>query len=186
MTARALEASRLGRVVLNQRMKAWQHGPFTGRSSVADTLVITRCTVDDALTQTRLIFTRDVGHHTSGWWANPDFERCYHLSLSPRPLETPPDGAVDFSKTVQAAWVQAFFAVNVRLLWVEPPYSAKGKQLEVWHFRLFTDATWRPVLPRGEVYGRELTEAGWRSASEVLELGQAPEVLKQHGLRGVR
>lgn len=33
-------------------------------------------------TGTMLLFTRDIGHHTSGWWKNPDYERCYHLSLS--------------------------------------------------------------------------------------------------------
>lgn len=29
-----------------------------------------------------LVYTRDVGHHSCGWWKNPDYERCYHLSLS--------------------------------------------------------------------------------------------------------
>ena len=29
-----------------------------------------------------IILTRDVGYHTSGWWKNPDYERCYHLSIS--------------------------------------------------------------------------------------------------------
>ena len=25
-----------------------------------------------------IVFTRDIGYHTSGWWKNPDYERCYH------------------------------------------------------------------------------------------------------------
>ena len=29
-----------------------------------------------------IILTRDVGYHSSGWWKNPDYERCYHLSIS--------------------------------------------------------------------------------------------------------
>jgi hypothetical protein len=29
-----------------------------------------------------LLFTRDQGHHLGGWFKNPDFERCYHLSLN--------------------------------------------------------------------------------------------------------
>jgi hypothetical protein len=33
---------------------------------------------------------------------------------------------------------------------------------------LFCDAQWQPILPRKEVYTREFTEAGWRSASQVL------------------
>lgn len=28
------------------------------------------------------ILTRDIGYHSSGWWKNPDFERCLHLSIS--------------------------------------------------------------------------------------------------------
>ncbi|MCK5236435.1 MAG: hypothetical protein KAR06_05545, partial [Deltaproteobacteria bacterium] len=29
-----------------------------------------------------LIFTRDEGMHDAGWWKNPDYARCYHLSIS--------------------------------------------------------------------------------------------------------
>ena len=29
-----------------------------------------------------LIYTRDFGAHSSGWKKNPDFEQCYHLSIS--------------------------------------------------------------------------------------------------------
>lgn len=28
-----------------------------------------------------VLFTRDTGHHSTGWWKNPDYERCWHLSL---------------------------------------------------------------------------------------------------------
>lgn len=29
-----------------------------------------------------VIMTRDIGYHTSGWWKNPDYERCFHVSIS--------------------------------------------------------------------------------------------------------
>ena len=29
----------------------------------------------------QVVMTRDIGYHTSGWWKNPDYERCYHLSI---------------------------------------------------------------------------------------------------------
>lgn len=86
----------------------------------------------------QLIYSRDVGHHTSGWFKNPDYERCRHLSIS--------------------------------YLWTEPPFTEQGKRDGVWHFRVFCDQGWQPLMPRGEVYSRELTERGWRSFSEVREL----------------
>lgn len=111
------------------------------------------------------LFTRDYGHHTSGWWKNPDYERCYHLSVSffdplsqePRPAE---------NDTVQKL-VHGLFGVHRRWLWVEPPYSDEGKRMGVTHYRLFCDEAWQPLKPRGEVYSRELTEAGWLSYSDV-------------------
>jgi hypothetical protein len=27
-------------------------------------------------------FPLDIGAHTSGWWKNPDYEACWHLSIS--------------------------------------------------------------------------------------------------------
>lgn len=180
MTHKALDEKRLARVCWALRQRAWAGGPYRGSTGQRDMAYLMSCSHMDALTQTRLFFTRDEGHHTSGWWKNPDYERCLHLSISPAPHPTPPDDAVDFSKAVQSAWARAFFAENIRWVWAEPPYSAQGKASEVWHFRLFTDPSWRPMLPRGEVYGRELTAVGWRSASEVLELGQDPAVLLIH------
>ena len=32
---------------------------------------------------TSLIYTMDEGMHSIGWWKNPDYARCYHLSLCP-------------------------------------------------------------------------------------------------------
>ena len=111
------------------------------------------------------IFSRDTGYHTSGWWKNPDYERCYHLSVSffdPLSQEpTQPD-----ADTVRKL-VRGFFGVHRRLIWVEPPYSDHGKKLGVTHYRLFCDEAWQPIKPRGEVYSRELTEAGWLSYSDV-------------------
>lgn len=116
---------------------------------------------------TNLIFTRDVGHHTSGWFRNPDYERCLHLSTSalPRAIWTP--DTPDLDAALQTAWVHAFFKDDVRYVWAESPKSAQGKQLGVWHWRLFCDEHWTPIMPRGEVYSSEFTELGWRSASEM-------------------
>jgi hypothetical protein len=105
-----------------------------------------------------ILFTRDTGYHSSGWWKNPDYERCYHLSLSFQG---------ERKRNITEKIVKGLFGDNQKLLWIEPPYSKIGKQKEVWHYRLFCDALWNPIKPRGEVYNTEFTEKGWKSFSEV-------------------
>lgn len=123
-----------------------------------------------------LIFTRDVGYHTSGWWKNPDYERCFHLSLSffdPRSKQMCPRNA-----TLTRELVDAFFGRNKKLIWSEPPYSEPGKAKDIWHYRLFCNPGWLPIKPRGEVYGRELIEAGWKSFSDLNAQLEAERKLK--------
>lgn len=118
-------------------------------------------------TGSKIGFTRDFGHHTSGWWKNPDYERCFHLSLSFHDPESgEPLGDRDTKLTQE--WIDLFYGDNKRLIWAEPPYSEYGKALATWHYRLFMNPDWQtPLLPRGEVYSREFTEAGWKSWSDV-------------------
>lgn len=123
------------------------------------------CTADHLSTGTRLIFTWDIGHHASGWWKNPEYERCWHLSLSFRDPLTGELAPKDPKGTDR--WLEAFYGDDRRFVWAEPPYSAEGKTHGVWHYRVFCDAGWRPIVPRGEVYNTELTEAGWLSFSEL-------------------
>lgn len=104
----------------------------------------------------RVIFIRDVGHHSSGWWKNPDYERCLHMSIS---FE---DGYLARRAEVLA---KAFFGDDVRLLWIEPPQTKTGRQIGVWHYRLFCDPVWKGIKPRGEVYS-PLMPKGWMSFSE--------------------
>lgn len=110
------------------------------------------------------LFTRDVGYHSSGWWKNPDYERCYHLSLSFfDPITQEPRRR---DQTVTMTFIKRLFGRDRRWLWCEPPYSDDGRRMDVWHYRLFCDAGWNPIKPRGEVYDKELTEAGWLSFSD--------------------
>lgn len=105
-----------------------------------------------------VVFTRDIGYHTSGWWKNPDYERCWHLSISFR--------GGNEKKALQEI-INNLFQPYQRLIWVEPPYSQQGKSMEVWHYRLFCDEHWQPIKPRGEVYDTHFTERGWKSFSEL-------------------
>lgn len=111
------------------------------------------------------IFTRDVGHHTSGWWKSPDYERCLHLSLSFFDPET--KQAAPKNQIVTDKIIAELFGAAKRWLWCEPPYSDDGKKMGVWHYRVFCDKGWNPIKPRGEVYNKELTEAGWLSFSDL-------------------
>lgn len=112
-----------------------------------------------------IIFTRDVGHHSQGWWKNPDYERCFHLSIA---MRDPTTGMpIGYDRSFYQVLVEAFFDRDARLCWGEPPYSPEGQRFSVWHYRLFCDLAWQPIMPRGEVYDRTLTEAGWKSFSEI-------------------
>lgn len=112
-----------------------------------------------------VIFTRDVGHHTSGWWKNPDYERCFHLSIS---YKVRIDGApLDHDRAESEKIARAFYGDDVRHVWVEGPYSPEGLAADVWHYRLFCDPAWVPFTPRGEVYNTDWTPAGWKSFSDI-------------------
>jgi hypothetical protein len=137
-------------------------GVFDGR----ETFYVGYCTGFHAPTGSFLIFTRDTGHHTSGWFKNPDYERCLHLSMS---FRAPFDVSIprDFDVALAKEWAEIFFGEARRYIWAESPKSDVGKAAGVWHYRVFCDEHWQPMLPRGEVYSTEFTEKGWKSWSEV-------------------
>lgn len=151
-----------------------KHGLWDGRVTPEGRRYMRHCTLDDESTATRLIFTRDTGHHSSGWLKNPDYERCFHLSTSPRPglIVTLGDRQLaDPDRQTMARWVRAFYGEAERHVWAESPKSPEGRRLGVWHWRVFCDEHWQPITPRGEVYSLEFTEVGWRSASQVFAEG---------------
>lgn len=128
---------------------------------------------DDSKTGASLLFSLDFDHHKSGWLKNPDYDRCFHLSLASLGAvlsgQTTRDisGIPDLTRATREAWCKAFFREYCRLLWVEPPFTELGKRAETYHYRLFVDVSGAPLLPRGEVYSRELTASGWQSWSDV-------------------
>lgn len=144
-----------------------QRGEYDGRVTPGNMFLMGLCThwycVPGA--SIAVIYTRDIGHHTCGWWKNPLYERCLHLSLSyrdPRTGETMPH-----QRQRSQEIATAFFGDDVRRAWIEGPASDEGKANGVWHYRVFCDPAWQPITPTGEVYSRDLTEAGWKSFSEI-------------------
>lgn len=130
-----------------------------------DEAYIARCRQVDYTEGVVLLFSRDIGHHRSGWWKNPDYERAWHLSVSffdPKTLEPR-----QFDSRAAWRYAKLMFGDDAALAWIEPPYSPEGRARGVHHYRVFADEGWRPIKPRGEVYTRDFTEAGWKSFGEI-------------------
>jgi hypothetical protein len=145
-----------------------RHGYYTGTESRENRRLLNHCTgvVTTQEVSAIMILTRDVGHNSNGMFANPDYERCWHLSLSFRnPLTGEP---VSYHKNAAREWVKSFFTPEQRrVLWVESPKTERGRQHDVWHHRVFSDELWHPILPRKEVYTKEFTELDWKTFSEI-------------------
>lgn len=152
------------------RGQAWRYRPYDGRNTEANRQLLERCTFYHYETRANMIFSRDTGMHTSGWWKNPDYERCYHLSISfvaiSKIIGAPPT-RLPHDKKAAEQWCIALFGDARRHLWVEGPFSNEGKAYDVYHYRLFCDPAWVPITPRGEVYSRDWTPADWKSWSDV-------------------
>lgn len=147
------------------RNNAARSPTYNGLATAANQALIESMTARHLPSGTLIIFTRDAGMHSSGWWKNPDYERCWHLSLSFHDPITGEDGPKDTKLTEE--WLDAFYGDDCRYVWAEPPYSDGGKKADVWHYRVFCDPAWQPILPRGEVYSKEFTERGWMSFSDL-------------------
>ncbi len=146
--------------IFGRLLKTAQHGTFDGLTTADGSLhpYLDTCRWWLERYGCIVILTRDVGYHTSGWWKNPDYERCYHMSISF------PGG---FQRKVVEHLLKGLFGDSRRWIWCEGPYSIVGQQCGVYHYRLFCDAAWQPIKPRGEVYSKQFTERGWKSFSEI-------------------
>jgi hypothetical protein len=167
--------TQLGPLVAFAKLRATR-GIYNGRVDAVGLTLIRLCSHRYSIGprgSARLIYTRDAGHHSGGWWKNPDYERCLHLSISF--CLDPSDHPLPFDKGQAETIARAFFGDDTPKAWVEPPYSPEGKTAGVHHYRLFCDAGWQPILPRGEVYDRADTPAGWKSFSDIHGYKPAPE-----------
>lgn len=167
-------ADYMGRVASRMRMKA-NLFPCSLASDFDAKRAMEHCQRLDAKTGASLFFTKDCGHHSSGWFKNPDYDCCYHLSIasiasiaSSMPLirGTISTSVPSLTRRCREQWAKAFFDDAINLVWVEPSYSEFGKRCEIYHYRVFVDVSGAPLLPRGEVYTREFTKAGWKSWSD--------------------
>lgn len=153
-------------IVLNARIAAAKMN-YDGRPSPAAIRHIRRCTHYHKPTQAMVLYTRDVGMHASGWWKNPDYDRCLHLSLSFSAADRNGIYRLPHDHKMSKRWAEAFFGDDVGLLWIEGPFSLEGKAADVWHYRLFCDPSWKPIKPRGEVYSLDWTPSDWKSWSDI-------------------
>jgi hypothetical protein len=154
----------------HMRATAERWRPYDGRNTDANQLLLQMCSHYHPATFANMIFSRDAGMHSSGWWKNPDYERCYHLSISFAAVSAiigAPPTRLPHNAREAVRWCEALFGDDKRYLWIEGPFSEHGHAYDVWHYRLFCDPAWNPIKPRGEVYSRDWTPAEWRSWSDV-------------------
>lgn len=114
------------------------------------------------------IYSRDTGHHSSGWFKNPDYERCYHLTISFHTLDRRAGGytPVPYDRQIADKLTRLTLGDSRALAWMESAKLPEGQKLGIVHWRVFCDPAWQPIHPRGEVYTRDFTEKGWQSWSE--------------------
>jgi len=166
MTYCTLDPPSLDQIGAHQKQQALAVGPYRGLEREQRKLELCKFWIVPLGAQ--CILTFDIGMHTSGWWKNPDYEAAWHLSLSFFDPET--GERTPHNHEIAARIVRGVYQATKNLVWTEGPYSEEGRESATWHYRVFVDlATKLPILPRGEVYSRELTEAGWKSFSEVQE-----------------
>lgn len=109
-----------------------------------------------------LLFTRDKGMHDCGWFKNPDYNQCYHLSISCwNPITRQPAG---YDPKLHRQWIHMVYGDWVKYIWHESPVNDNPSQPH--HYRVMTDSNWQPIIPRGEVYTKEYTALGWKSWSD--------------------
>ena len=120
----------------------------------------------------RLQLSRDRMHHSVGWWRNAEYEYCWHLSMSARPVDVerasragialPPgtETLVALPDGEETYWGRLFFSEHAHKVWHEPggtdPRLSRAEahlHSVIVHLRLFLDPeTFEPFIPTGEVY----------------------------------
>lgn len=145
---------------------AWDH-PWMGNEPLMCRLHGLETTaITEPGMPTRIRFSLDHGYHQSGWFANSEFERCLHLSIShPRPdrpkLHRTPEGTLVMGIDCEApshgeivAWGRVFFRAHAQLALMEPAVGPgdQYRSAGVAHLRLWVDKVGRPFKPEGEVY----------------------------------
>jgi len=138
-----------------------QRWPWDGKRPISQDarLVVSSITgVEELRISTLLTF--DVGAHSSGWWRNSDYERCWHLSLVGIAQLGVHGGHeyVDVPLDDITAWASIEYGRARSLAWTEPPagdfdvYRNAPASRHTTHIRLFVDQQNQPIKPTGEVY----------------------------------
>lgn len=146
---------------LAQQMKQHaERGHFDGQNNNTHYFIMANQT--HQATGTLLLFTRDIGYHSCGWFKNPDYERCYHLSISFWDVET--EEPRPYEHKLAELWCNIFYGHWTRYIWTES--NQRPIPSTPHHYRVMCDPNWQPIIPRGEVYSKEFTEQGWKSWTE--------------------
>lgn len=152
-------------------MDGWYTGDTSSLEKNGSARVVPSRVSPDEL-YVRLQLSRDRMHHSVGWWRNAEYEYCWHLSMSARPIGVeraaragivlPPgtNTLVALPPGEEMYWGRLFFAEHAHKVWHEPggtdPSLSRSEaraNSAISHLRLFLDPeTFEPFIPTGEVY----------------------------------
>lgn len=111
-------------------------GVFDGDlSNAASMEYMVNCRYYCQHTNALIIFTRDACDGSKAW----------HLSISFCDITDDDITPMPFNGDVANAWATLIFGEFVDDLWIEGPKTNHGKQLQVWHYRLFVNDGWHSV-----------------------------------------
>lgn len=101
-----------------------------------------------------MLYSFDYGPHTSGWWANSDYNACRHLSI----VGITGNTYADVPELELKAWARIWFGTDTAKAWNEPPapendpYRDAPASRHTHHIRVFIDQRGNSFIPEGEVY----------------------------------
>ncbi len=126
---------------------------------------LANCSEDHPATGTSITFTRCVGFNEYLGVDDPNFERYLHLSLSFWSADDE-DGPMPTSRRDEVLCnlcATAFFGDDDPHTWIDLSQTSDGRALDVWHWYLFCDADWQPIILDPATDTSHLTSIGWRN-----------------------
>jgi hypothetical protein len=86
-------------------------GRFPSRSDAEGLAIVNACLAqyEQPGLITTLIYTIDDGMHSIGWWKNPEFARCWHLSVA---YWYPDQTVAPKQEKASLEWIELFFREN--------------------------------------------------------------------------
>lgn len=73
-----------------------------------------------------------------------EYVRCYHAAISF--CENKIGNFVPFKHKQAWHFFKSLFPNDYEKVWIEPPVSKDGHRLDIFHYRIFCDPQWQPII----------------------------------------